>query len=172
MKLIKFNTIKFIAAYRQFETSSMVVAFSVIRQAIQEPRMWDHFCGSWMGKDGNFGRFYLNLSSNYQYDFLKYWGVFDDAPQQDFGQGANDSRLDPFDAAVSMMMIKPHELLKFFLNNAIDTECAEGVRLSILPDDDKRYGDSGNWAEYILSLPDDEQKSVLNQISNYLMIQS
>ncbi|WP_236648919.1 hypothetical protein [Spirosoma sp. 209] len=49
-----------------------------------------------------------------------------------------------------------HQLLKFFENHGINPQLTRQIALTELPDSDKRFGNSANWGDYILSLSDPE----------------
>jgi hypothetical protein len=155
---------KFMTAYRAVEKSAPKAATDIIKYVVKDEHIADHLCDSWEGRKQNWGDFYLNLSHTTQYTILKFWGLGHPAGEEYLVRMKENPRAMLFEAAPDCILW-PHELLKFFYNHGIDETPTEGVTLSTLPRKNKRYGNSGNWADYILSLQSTEQERVLKQIA-------
>jgi hypothetical protein len=160
------TAIRFIKAYREVEKGTKAAAHHVIRNVVKDEYTAEHLCRSWNGRQQDFGDFYLNLSNDIRYQFLKFW---------DLSHPEGDSYVDRVrENEMAMLWTDvPHcidwltELLKFFYNHGIMEECEKGITLVNLPPDDKCYGNSCNWGEYLFSLSEDGRRTVLDQIAQY-----
>lgn len=162
------NTIDFIKSYRAMEKGSIAHAKEIIYQ-LPDDESHDHLFRAWKGKEKNFGDWFLNLSHSTQCYLIRI-----------FGQGINDTTIDEYiklkneDPVRALWMDAPalvfryHELLKFFYNHGINEEPAPGISLMNLPEPNKQYGNSANWADYILSLDSQKQQSVIEAINEYI----
>jgi len=167
---IYFESIQFIQAYRRMEKGTLKFAKTVIEQ-LSDHHIHQHLLAAWKGKDHNFGDWFLNLSHSTQGEIIRI-----------FGQGVDDPTIDKYiiqknsDPVATLWLDPPplvkryHELLKFFYNHGINEEPATGVKLPAIPVPDKRYGNSENWGEYILSLNPMQQQYVISQIFAYLRL--
>jgi hypothetical protein len=148
------------------EKSKKTVAYQFIRNAVKDKYTAEHLCRSWNGREQDFGDFYLNLSNNIRYQFLKIWGL--SHPDGDmYVNQISKNEIAMLWADVPLCIDWPTELLKFFYNHGIIEECEKGVNLINLPQDKNCYGNSSNWGDYLLSLSEDGQRIVLNQIAKY-----
>jgi hypothetical protein len=162
------NTIDFIKSYRNMERGTLAHAKDIIYQ-LPDDESHDHLFRAWKGKEKNFGDWFLNLSHSTQCYLIRL-----------FGQGINDTSIDEYiklkndDPISALWMDAPplvfryHELVKFFYNHGINEEPAQGITLTDLPIPEKQYGNSTNWADYILSLDAEKQLSVVADIIEYI----
>lgn len=162
------EAIKFINAYRTFEKIAYTHSDNKIRIAIKNERMAEHLVSSWHSRKKDFSSFYLNLGHTTQNEFLSYWGIAVDGA----GEYAYENENNPMTA----LWLSPppttewlHELMKIFYNHGINKHFLVVVgdekfttELPKLPSKNKRFGNSKNWGDYILSLPSADQKQVLD----------
>lgn len=161
--------VEFIQAYRLMEKGSDTYARSIIAK-LSEQHQHGHLFAAWKGKERNFADWFLNLDVSTQGEIIRI-----------FGQGIDDTTIDKYNELkekdpISALWLNPpplihryRELLKFFYNHGINEEPAVGITLVNLPEDSKRYGNSENWGEYILSLSLVQQTFVLEQILGYIL---
>lgn len=160
------QTLLFIRQYRKMEDGDDAANRSIILRNVPE-HVADHLWSSWKGRGNDFGDFFLNLDHATQANFIESWGI----PVPELEQYKADLKRDP----IAALFLDPppmvhwlHELLKFFYNHGIMNKCASGVYLKTIPDNtEKRYGNSRNWADYILALDEAERISVLSAIESY-----
>lgn len=160
------TAIRFITPYREIEKAAKSAAHHLIKHVVTDKHNAVHLIQSWNGRQQDFGDFYLNLSRLTQYQILKFWGLADPAGDK-YAATIQENEMATLFLDPPESVMWPSELLKFFYNHGIMEECERGISLSHLPVGDKCYGNSSNWADYILSLPPVEQKKVLQQISEY-----
>lgn len=161
-KLVQIGN-KFITAYRKLEQAPPSVAKQLIRQVADTEQVAAHLCNSWDGRGQDFGDFYLNLSHKTQYRILRAWELGDDAGEA-YEKKVTENAMAPLFTKMPLSIWWPHELLKFFYNHGISQKPAKDVSLPRLPAEDKQYGNSTNWGDYILGISPGEQTDVLNQI--------
>ena len=155
------NALRFIKAYRAMETSSLPANKKLIKSVV-EPSQFKHLANSWAGRENDFGSFFLNLSYQTQANFLIRFGI--DVPgYREFVLELNSNPAAYAYATPPVLVSQLHELLKFFYNNGIHENAVPGIKLYYLPAD--CYGNSTNWANYILSLSMPDQLTVLKQIA-------
>ncbi|WP_130855636.1 hypothetical protein [Olivibacter jilunii] len=160
---------KFIAEYRKVESATPRVGEELIKAVVKDKGTAAHLCRSWRGRKRDWGDFYLNLSRDVQYGFLKAWGL---------GRPEGEAYIKEMKAnPIAMLWADaptciewPHTLLKFFYNHGISVKPAVGIVLPKLPSEKKCFGNSTNWGNYILSLSDEERKNVLRQIANSTLV--
>ncbi|MVT12496.1 hypothetical protein [Chitinophaga tropicalis] len=157
---------KFINAYREVEKGAPKKAEDIINYLEKHKPTAQHLCSSWRGRKQDWGSFYLNLSHKFQHKILKFWGLADPAGEE-YAHQVEESPAKMLFADVPDSIIWPHELLKFFNNHGIDEIPETGITLSSLPPDDRRYGNSANWGDYVLALPAAEREQLLHQIAAY-----
>ena len=154
------TVIHFIQCYRRLEQLPLEDGFAELRcltesgKDVGDLSLQQHFRNHWFSKDRAFGQFYLNLPHYRQIYLLHHWGI----------EGAEDTMylFDSIRNPAFALMEKPpvivwqlHELVKFFENHGINEQLTPNIRLAVLPDEmDKRFGNTANWGDYILSLPD------------------
>lgn len=149
----------FITAYREVEKGAPKFLENIINYSEKHKPTAQNLCSSWRRKQ-DWGSFYLNLSHDFQYKILKFWGLGD--PEGDkYAQQLEENAAKMLFATVPDSIMWPHELLKFFHNHGIELTPEPGISLSQLPADDCCYGNSANWGDYILSLQGAECKRVL-----------
>jgi hypothetical protein len=151
--------ITFIKEYRKLENKLLRDSIKEIRYIFQN----DHLISSWEGRKGNFGDFYLNLSPAAQFRFLEYWQLDDQEAHEYVSRVKTDE--------MTMLFVTPppsinlsYQVVLFFYNHPIDSHSIPGIELKDLPEHDKCYGNSANWGDYILSLPENRQQLVLGLI--------
>lgn len=157
---------KFINAYREVEKGAPKLAEDIINYLEKHTPTAQHLCSSWRGRKQDWGSFYLNLSHEFQYKILKFWGMAEPAGEE-YAHQVEKNPAKMLFADVPDSIKWPHELLKFFNNHGIDKIPETGITLSSLPPDDRRYGNSANWGDYVLSLPAEERELLLHQIAAY-----
>lgn len=153
------NTIAFIDKYRKLEIMPLEASTKEIHYVFQN----DHLTSSWNGRKGNFGDFYLNLSHVSQFRLLEYFQI-DDPSGRDYVSRMMADEIAMLFITPPLSIYFPHQVLKFFYNHGIEPEAIPGIQLYDLPADDKCYGNSANWGDYLLSLPKERQGQVLNSI--------
>lgn len=164
------TALHFIRCYRRLEQMPLEDGFAELRCVAtsddkkEEQRLRNHFRAHWYSKERAFGRFYLNLPHYRQIYLLHQWDIKNYEDAMYLLECSRDSRfalMGPPPATTRQL----HELVKFFENHSIGHEPSSDVFLSDLPDDsDKRFGNSANWGDYVLSLPDPQ--AVLLQLLN------
>lgn len=158
----------FLLQYRAMETNTQENNRNIIRATVPE-YIKGHLISSWEGRQNNFGDFYLNLDYKMQGQFLLTFGI----PVLGFAEYKQKIKADP----LSAMFLKPpviikwlRDLLVFFNNNGIDTDAIPGITLDYIPSDNAHcYGNSTNWANYMLSLPIYEQEAIFTAIEAYTL---
>jgi len=166
------KAIQFLKIYHHLEKQRLEEGFSLIRKVFHShgAETVSHMMDHWRDKKKLFGSFYLNTSYRTQIKILHEFGITSD---QDAEYLAG---FDQEDGEMKMFFVEPpvlcksfKNLLVFFHNHGINEQTYDWLTLSNLPKTSaKRYGQSYNWAGYILSLDKEEQKRVLETIlSNY-----
>ena len=156
----------FIIAYREIEKASPKMGQDLIRYLEKHKSTAQHLCDSWLGRNQDWGSFYLNLSHEFQYKILKFWGMEEQEGDEYVKQVEKNPQKMLF-APVPDCIMWPHQLLIFFNNHGISEKPTNDVFLTRLPGEDRQYGNSANWGDYLLSLPLQEQQSVIQQIAAY-----
>lgn len=159
------TALKFITAYREVEKGAPKLGTDIIKYLEKNESTAQHLCSSWLGRKQDWGDFYLNLGRPFQYSILRFWGMADPEGEEYCKQVKANPMAGMWMEAPDCIMW-PHELLKFFYNHGIDEIPEPGITLSILPADGRRYGNSANWGDYVLSLPKPEQSQLLQQLYN------
>ena len=159
---------KFITAYRQVEKGTPKIGEDVINYLEKHKPTAQHLCSSWRGRKQDWGSFYLNLSHDFQYKILKFWGM-GEPEGEEYAQQVQKNPAKMLFADVPDGIMWPHELLKFFNNHGIQEKPEIGITLTQLPADDRCFGNSANWGDYILSLPGTERERVLQLIAAYAL---
>jgi hypothetical protein len=118
---------------------------------------------SWFGQKNDFGHFFLNLSHDTQADFMEGWGI-EVIGKQEYKTALAENPAAILFAKPPLTVTWLHELIKYFYNNGIGD--GNDLILSNLPEDDKCYGNSTNWGNYILSLSSEGRELVLQQLYN------
>lgn len=155
--------IEFIKRYRAMEQGPFAGGQLLINQVATS---WQrsHLHDQWKSKKKNFGDFFLNLDSELQIKFLQRFGINDNEDQAYLDLVENK----PVAALWACTPIK-HQLLRnlllFFCNHGINHQVTPAISLDKLPAKTKRFGNSKNWGDYILSLAPDKQAFLLGQIS-------
>jgi hypothetical protein len=165
------SVLKFIERYRALEKATYQEGYNLIYRLGLNVSTYQHLCDHWKGKKKHFANFFLNLGHETQIKLIQQWGFVDPADE------AYLSRKE--DNPVSVLFTDPpatvkafHKLLLFFNNHGIEsfnTYTAHysqreipGFTLTVLPPEKKRFGNSANWGDYILSLEDPDY--VIRQI--------
>ena len=167
------DIIRFIQLYRRLEQMPLEDGFAHLRAIspvlpgdddtdLKELRQ--HFRNQWYSKERHFGLFFLNLSHYRQIYLLQLWNIRDWQDEEYLGTAQVNTFFRvagrPPDKALQL-----HQLLKFFENHGISQQLTSHITLNDLPEPEKRYGDSANWGDYILSLTDPEP--LLRQLIAY-----
>lgn len=163
------ESIQFISQYSLMEKKSTIDVWSII-QNLKNHHQHHHLFSSWRGRNNNFGEWYLNLDSTTQGEIIRIFGI-----------GLLDSSIDDYaklieaDPVKALFANRPaivehlRSLLVFFLNNGIDDHSIPlGTITADLPTGDKCYGNSTNWADFILSLSANDQQNLLTYFTDYL----
>lgn len=160
------EAILFLQAYRNFENSDIETNETFIKRIISPEWIAEHLCDSLGGEGHNFGGFFLNLDHTIQGDFISSWGINVDGLQKYKEEQQNDPEASLFEPApVTIMWL--HGLVKYFYNNGIVDK--NDLVFPNLPPFDKRYGNSSNWGNYILSLSSEDREFVLQQLYTHVM---
>lgn len=166
------KAIQFLKIYHHLEKQRLETGFSLIRKVFHShgAETVSHMMDHWRSKKKLFGSFYLNTSYRTQINILHEFGIRSD---QDTEYLAG---FDQEEGEMKMFFVEPPHLCKslknllvFFHNHGINKQTYDWLKLSNLPKTSaKCYGQSYNWAAYILSLEIVEQKRVLETIlTNY-----
>ncbi|CCH57561.1 hypothetical protein BN8_p06747 (plasmid) [Fibrisoma limi BUZ 3] len=154
----------FIYSYRQLEKLPLEDGFAELRaitpkvlgdneRELKELRQ--HFRNQWYDKERSFGQFYLNLAHYRQVYLLNFWGIQDWQDEEYLGTCLRN----PFVRIAGRPPAKAfqlHQLVKYMENHGISSPLTDGVMLTNLPEMEKRFGNSANWGDYVLSIPDPE----------------
>lgn len=154
--------LEFIFAYRELEKGDpSLVKFILNRMDHDGDKL--HIYRTWIGKNQDFGEWYLNLSNITRYGILKCFGLShpdgDGYLQRVVGNPFGQLYVD-----APVCITWPTDLLIFFYNHGIQETPAAGIALEHLPDDSRCYGNSANWGDYVLSLPEPVQRQLLEQL--------
>lgn len=161
----------FIKKYRELEKSSFQVMNNLLLKVCNELYIANHLIDHWRGNEKDFGRFYLNLSTVVQIGFLNHWQIIDVYDNRYIGQ-VKESEIRALwaDPPLKSKLIK--RILLFFNNHAIQDLELSGLKKISFPsqpsNEKKCFGNSSNWADYILFLDVNAAKKVLMEIfENY-----
>lgn len=167
------DILQFIRSYRGLEQLPLEDGFAQLRaispkvlgdDAVELKELRQHFRNHWYKKERGFGQFFLNLSHYRQVYLLNYWGIQDWQDEEYLGTCLRN----PFVRVAGRPPAKAfqlHQLVKFFENHGINSRLTQTITLTELPASDKRFGNSTNWGEYILSMADPEP--LLRQLIGY-----
>ena len=159
----------FLQAYRNFENTDTDTNEKFIKSIISPDWIAEHLCNSWGGRKNDFGDFFLNLDPVIQGDFISSWGIHVDGLQRYREAQHNDPAASLFQPAPAKI-IWLNGLVKYFYNNGIGGR--RDLILPNLPSFEKRYGNSTNWGNYILSLSTDDRELVLQQLYGHVVSKS
>ncbi|SFE88403.1 hypothetical protein [Spirosoma endophyticum] len=161
----------FIRNYRRLEQMPLEDGFAELAcvaksdQAGEEKRLRQHFRDHWYSKEKAFGRFYLNLPHYRQIYLLHQWDLLHYEDKAYLWECERDGRF-ALMAQAPVLAGQLHRLILFFENHGINRQVAAGVELESLPTEfDRRFGNSANWGDYILSLA--EPKDLLKQLIDH-----
>jgi hypothetical protein len=172
-KLTIADIIHFISSYRKFEKAPLKEGYTLIKKLFPE-HLHDHICSHWRNKERCFSSFFLNLSHRNMLLFLHEWGI----KSEEDNKYIKERDTDP----MNTVFLKPPSVVNtlrlivlFFNNHGIadiyerdeNDKSIIAIKLSRLPRSDKRFGNSKNWGDYILSLPAPEQADLLKKIIAY-----
>lgn len=167
------SVLKFIERYRALEKAPYQEGYNLIYRLGLNVSTYQHLCAHWKGKKKHFANFFLNLGHETQIKLIQQWGFVD----QDDERFLSRKEENP----ISVLFTEPpatikafHKLLLFFNNHEINSfkpytshysqQEIPGFNLTVQPPEKKRYGNSANWGDYILSLDDPDY--VIRQIWN------
>lgn len=151
------------------EKATLDIGYYIIRKVYAEKHFKDHLCDHWRGKKKCFSSFYLNLGTESQIMLLHYFGIKSEEDAKYLKMTEQDERSALFLDAPPVARTL-HNLLLFFHNHGMNEgKIREGIYLKTVPKvQKKRYGNSANWGDFILSLPIDEQQELIDSITiNY-----
>jgi hypothetical protein len=159
------NVLRLIEKYRRIENATLTSGFAFIKE-ISRPGLEKHLCGHWKGKNKSFGSFYLNLDHKLQFSILNFWAITHSLDEQYINRVEEDPRAMLFERPTGFLSVA-QKLLLFFENHGINPDPAGdgSVDLRVIPKA-KRFGNSANWGDYIISLPLSERVRVLSEILN------
>jgi hypothetical protein len=165
--------LQFIRAYRTLEQMPLEDGFAHLRAVspvlpgedeAEVKELRQHFRNQWYTKERHFGLFFLNLSHFRQIYLLHLWDIRDWQDEEYLGTALRNPffRITGRPPAQAWQL---HQLIKFFENHSINPQPTPQITLSELPEGDKRFGNSANWGDYILSLANAEP--LLRQFIGY-----
>lgn len=148
------TALDFIRKYREFEKMPINLGQGLIRQIA--PHAKEHLCDHWRWKKRGWGAFFLNSDYPTMIAFLEHWGFRDEAfaPYLQL-KAQNPASRDVLFWEAPVLMRSLIDLVTFFENHGITLNPASDVTLTKLPKENKQYGNSKNWGDYLLSLPVD-----------------
>lgn len=158
------DIVQFIRSYRVLEQMPLEDGFAHLRaitpvilgeDEAELKELRQHFRDQWYSKERRFGRFFLNLSHYRQVYLLHLWGIQDWQDEEYIGTALQN----PFFRVAGRPPAKAlqlHQLVKYFENHGITYWPGSSTLLDDLPEDNKRFGNSANWGDYILSLTNPE----------------
>lgn len=153
----------FIRFYRKLEKAPVESGLNLIAVFAQGNQK-SHLQDKWAVQGKDFGRFFLNLSWRNKVKLLNVWGIEDPDDSTYLSLDERDPEYIFGEPPATVKALK--SLMVFFLNHGIEEKPSEGIELKKLPDEKKRYGDSTNWGDYILSLELREDNDLLKIISH------
>jgi hypothetical protein len=164
--------IQFIEEYRDLEKAKYQVGYDLIRFALtgSNQALYQHLCGHWKSKKKSFDAFFTNLGYKNQIKILNYWGIHDDADlaylELERKEISSYKEFRAIYASPPATVKACFDLLVFFYNHGIESfrpyKFQSGLTLPYQPSEKKRFGNSQNWGDFILSLKD--PAFVINQI--------
>jgi len=164
------QAIQFIQRYHFLEKQNVKTGFDFIRRVFAKEGKsgTDHLCDQWKFKKKIFSSFYLNLGFRKQIAIMHEFGIVSDDDKA-YLEGWEKADGDP---SINMYWVTPpalcksfQSLLLFFNNHGIQAQPYQWLNLTDLPkQDSKCFGNSYNWAGYILTLDRVEQKRIIGLI--------
>jgi len=162
------QALHFIHQYRAFEQLPLEEGQRLLRHlAINEP---DHVCDHWRYKKRSFGAFFLNADMDLRVSLMQHFGINSHALEE-YKRAKQDRSYEA--QCRNIFLPEPQELrdvealLMFFVNHGISTVPAPGLQLDRLPRKSKQYGNSSNWADYILAMEPVSKRRVVMEIVGY-----
>ena len=162
------TVLHFIRSYRRLEQAHLEDGFAELACVSADPneeeqkRLRKHFRDHWYSKERAFGRFYLNLPHYRQIYLLHQWNIRDYEDDTYLWECRRDGRFALISSPPTTAR-QLHRLVLYFENHGINLQPSPDVTLPVVPDVfEKRFGNSSNWGDYILALP--EPEPVLTQL--------
>ena len=157
------NYIHFIKEYREFEQLPMkYCAFKIAMIFNNDDEVAESLIKKWKQMGNNFSRFFLNINTINQKMVLNYFQI-PIAGKKNIN--ATESTIDSltFDSCTLLPDgLEDINHLLFYFNNRSLNEIIADIQLPHTPDDlGKSIGNGSNWADYIISLPYNEQVFVI-----------
>ncbi|GLU56443.1 hypothetical protein Dfri01_59040 [Dyadobacter frigoris] len=160
------SAVLFIEKYRKMELADNKSNEHFIKKVVSTDWIAEHLCDAWRQKRNDFGDFFLNLDDSIQGDFIEAWGI--SVPGlKSYKDELEDNPEYGWDNQPPEMIFWLFGLVKYFYNNGIGGR--KDVILPVEPPEDKRFGNSTNWGDYILSMSGYGRDMVLHQIYDIVM---
>ncbi|MEZ0612332.1 hypothetical protein ACAW74_27735 [Fibrella sp. WM1] len=166
------TVLHFIRCYRRLEQLPLEDGFAELACVSTDPdeaseqQLRKHFRAHWYSKERAFGRFYLNLPHYRQLYLLHHWEIvhYEDATY--LWECQRDSRY-ALVGPPPLLVRQIHELALYFENHGISLQPSLDVTLPSLPQNFAlRFGNTANWGDYLLALPEPEAEAVISQMLN------
>lgn len=143
----------FISMYNRFEKMPIPEGCQEIRFLFRdEASKASHLCDKWRWKKRVFGSFYLNLDYPSQMRFLHRWEIKSEEDSTYLDQYHSDHMAPLFlDPPANVKVF--HNVILYFENHGINEWPSKDIQLEHVPAMRFRFGNTRNWARYILSLP-------------------
>lgn len=156
------NYIYFIEEYRKFEKLSVNFCVLKIQMIFNyDEVLAENLTKKWKQMGNDFTRFFLNLNTFNQKQMLNDMQIPIAAKQPLYKTGYPDMVDKGYCAFSSDGLADINHLLFYFNNRTLDQPIA-GVKLPHIPEGSiKNWGSGSTWADYIISLPYEEQVFVL-----------
>ena len=165
------HILHFIRSYRRLEQMPLEDGFAELacvaksNQPAEEKRLRQHFRNHWYSKERAFGRFYLNLPHYRQLYLLHQWDLIHYEDATYLWECERDGRF-ALMAQAPPLARQLHALVLFFENHGINRQLTPSIELENVPTEfDRRFGNSANWGEYILSI--DQPDGLLRELLHH-----
>lgn len=171
------NCIDFIREYRKLEDMQFIAAKEFIENSFAAEPLHKvrNLFEKWKNKKKDFGEFYFNIDVPYRIRLYNSFGIEDPA-DEDYLVKIKNNPMAVLFWSHSLTYSRLHNLITFFNNYGITEKPTSFLNLTGIPKftgksfdpKDPTFGNTKNWGKYILSLPEEEQKRVVESIiKNY-----
>ncbi len=163
--------LQFLSKYREFEKATYDEGKHIINSAFPRSMTASYLVDRWRYNKKNFGGFFLNLDSVNQITLLHYWGIKGDDDAKFLEEYKKNQMVALFTSPRLRTLM--HNVVLFFNNQGITKKIwfreSEPVdfQFSVFPKEAKCFGNSANWADFVLSLPRPEQVALLSKIASH-----
>lgn len=156
------NYIHFIKEYRNFEMHSVNFCVLKIQMIFNyNEDLSETLIKKWKQMGNNFTRFFLNLNTTNQKEMLNYMQI-PITVKQTLGKTGYRNGLDQGNYFFSSDGLADINHFLFYFNNKTFNQPIAGVKLPHQPEElVKNLSNGSTWADYIISLPYEEQVFVL-----------